>query len=46
MAYHFLCRFFPPGVATALTGLWFAILMLLIAVFAFEPQAEFRYIGM
>jgi hypothetical protein len=32
--------------AVALTGLWYAILILLIIIFSFEPQAEFRYIGM
>lgn len=45
-AYALVKRYAPEPWARILTASWYAILILLIAVFAFEPQAEFRYIGM
>jgi hypothetical protein len=46
MIYRFLIRYRPGPWATAMTGLCYAILIVLIIIISFEPQAEFRYIGM
>ncbi|MGA8204230.1 MAG: hypothetical protein WB812_06890 [Woeseiaceae bacterium] len=45
-AYALFSRYLPEPWPSILTALWYAVLMLLVVVFAFEPQAEFRYIGM
>jgi len=41
--YNFLSVYLPAPVAKMVTAFWFAILMLLVLIFAFVPQAEFRY---
>ena len=41
--YNFLSAYLPTTVAKLVVALWFAILILLVLVFAFVPQAEFRY---
>ena len=33
----------PRHLAMALTGLWFALLILLVIFLSFEPHVEFRY---
>ncbi len=38
-----LCSLVPPFAARVLTGLWFAVLIVLVLLFLLEPQAEFRY---
>jgi hypothetical protein len=40
-----LLRLCPPRLANIVLGLWYAVLILLIFFFAFEPQAEFRYMN-
>ncbi len=41
--YTQLCSVVSPVAARILTGLWFAVLIVLVLFFLFEPQAEFRY---
>jgi hypothetical protein len=38
-----LCAVLPPPLARILTGMWFALLIVLVLFFAIEPQADFRY---
>jgi hypothetical protein len=44
--YAWLCCFVPPRAAEILTGLWYLLLVLLVAAFAAQPAAEFRYLGL
>ena len=41
--FAFLSSRFPGPIARLLTGLWYAILIVLALIFSFEPQADFRY---
>jgi hypothetical protein len=41
--YALLLRVLPPRLAELACAVWYAALLVLIAYFAVEPQAEFRY---
>jgi hypothetical protein len=41
--YKFLLKHFPRKTADTLIGLWYALLMLLVFLFAADPSAPFRY---
>ena len=41
--YQVLSAYLPRPLAEIVTALWFAILILLVLIFAYVPQAEFRY---
>ena len=41
--YAFLIRHVPERAASAITALWFAVLILAVFFAMFEPQADFRY---
>jgi hypothetical protein len=36
----------PPPVALGLSALWYGLLIAMLAVGVFEPQAEFQYLAM
>ncbi len=41
--YSFLRKFLPEGVADIAITIWYVILVILIYLLWFIPQAEFRY---
>ena len=42
--YAILRRRVPAGPATAIVGIWYALLIVLVLWSVVEPQAEFRYV--
>jgi hypothetical protein len=42
--YAFLRWRLPAGPATAIVGIWYALLIVLVLWSVVEPQAEFRYV--
>jgi hypothetical protein len=44
--YAFLRRRLPARPATMVTGLWYALLIVLVLWSVVEPQVEFRYVNL
>ena len=44
--YRLLSKVLPEPLANALTGLWFALVLAIVLLFASVPQGEFRYLNL